>query len=73
MKKLLFVAGVAALCSGCVASNLTEMVKALGNDPATVHIKLMTPYGSLEVDRSNPGTNSNPLATIPLTGTVTPK
>jgi hypothetical protein len=41
------------LASGCVASNLAEVVTALGKDPASVCINLSTIYGNLKVARTN--------------------
>jgi len=39
--------------SGCVASNMTEMVKALASDPATACVVVTTPYGGAVVVRTN--------------------
>lgn len=53
--------GLALLLGGCswvnssgrLGSDLPETIKALSNDPATVHLKVTAPtFGTLELDRS---------------------
>lgn len=72
MKKLIILAAVLVLTSGCLASRLDKVVAALGKDPATVHIRVMTPYGSVEFTRTAPTTNSAPH-TISPDGTISVK
>lgn len=43
----------ASLLSGCMASNLTEFAKALGQDPATVCFNLSTIYGQGKLYRTS--------------------
>lgn len=43
----------ALFCSGCMASNMTEFAKALGQDPATVCFQLTTIYGQGKLSRTN--------------------
>lgn len=58
--------------SGCVASRLDRVVAALGRDPATVHIHVMTPYDSVDFTRTAPTTNTAPH-TISPDGTISVK
>lgn len=60
MKKLIIVAAFAALATGCV--NTTNLVKALSKDPATAHVRVNSIYFTIEVDRTNPNTNTLPHA-----------
>jgi len=46
------------LTTGCMSSNMTKAIKALGNDPATVNIRVTTIYGTMTFTRTNPGTNT---------------
>lgn len=49
------------LCSGCISSkDMAKIVKELGNDPATVNIRVTTIYGTLTLTRTNPNTNTLP-------------
>ena len=58
MKNLLLLPLFSLLCVvGCSTTNLAEVVKCASQDPAAVHIAVFTPYGSIVVDRANPGTN----------------
>lgn len=56
-KTLTLLALVAVAATGCVNSSL---VRALAKDPATAHMRITTIYGTIEVSRTNPGTNSAP-------------
>ncbi len=49
-----------ALClaSGCV--NLAKTVKELAKDPATTHLSVRSIYVTIEVERTNPLTNTLP-------------
>lgn len=57
MKKLLLLP-IVVLLSGCV--NLSKTIKELSKDPATVHLRVTTVYGVIELDRTAPGTNTLP-------------
>ncbi len=39
--------------NGCSTTNFTKILEAAAKDPACVHMKIMTPYGSMEYDRAN--------------------
>lgn len=56
-RSILVLIAATALCQGCLASNLTELTQALGQDPASVCVKLTlsTPWGTqlTRVARSN--------------------
>jgi hypothetical protein len=43
----------ALLLTGCNSTNISELVKALGNDPASVCVNLTSVYANLRVARSN--------------------
>lgn len=62
----------AGCASGCMASRLDKVVAALGKDSATVHIRVMTPYGSMEFTRTAPTTNTA-AHTIAPDGTISVK
>jgi hypothetical protein len=51
MKILLI--GLALLSSGCVASNLADVVRAMGESDATVCVSINTIYGTGKLYRSN--------------------
>jgi len=73
MKNLLTGITLASLCglfSGCMSGNLNKVVQALGKDPATVHIRVSSIYGVIEVSRTNPSTNAV-THTIAPDGTIT--
>ncbi len=56
------------LTAGCsTQKNLTNLVKALAKDPATVNINLSTIYGTLRFERYMPGV-TNYVATPGLWG-----
>ena len=54
--------------SGCV--NAASVVRAMSKDPATVHIRVTTIYGTVEVARTAPGTNT-PAHSVGADGTIT--
>lgn len=56
--KLLLLIPIVALLSGCM--NTPKLIKALSADPATVHLRVTTIYGVIELDRTAPRTNSMP-------------
>lgn len=59
---------VLALCSGgCASTNITELTKALANDPAIVVVKVGTVYGTVNFTRVGATTNG---MTISPDGTV---
>ena len=57
LKLVAIIGGVALIGVGCSTTNLAEVVKAASTDPAAAHIFVATPYGSITIDRANPGTN----------------
>jgi hypothetical protein len=70
MKNLLIIACLLGGAGCSTQKNLTALVKALGNDPATVNIRVTSVYGTMTFTRTNPTTNSLPH-TINPDGTVT--
>ena len=44
---------LALLCSGCVASNLAEVIDKLGDNPSTVCVTVTTVYGNGKALRTN--------------------
>ena len=56
---------LAATNTGCVSYNLDKVVTAMANDTATVHVKISSVYGIVEVARTNPHTNSLPHSVGP--------
>lgn len=58
-----------ALC-GCISAG--KLARELAKDPATVSLRLSTPWGALDFVRLNPGTNT-PAYTVARDGTVTVK
>lgn len=58
MKKLLLLIPIIVLMTGCV--NTSKLVRELAKDPATVHLRITTIYGVIELDRTAPRTNSMP-------------
>jgi len=55
--------------SGCTSAGMVKLANDLAKDPATVNVAVQSPWGSLKVTRTNPGTNS--LVTVTPDGTVT--
>jgi len=59
MKTLLLAFLAVLIGSGCVCpSGMSKLARELAKDPATVSLRVMTPYGSLDFVRANPLTNS---------------
>ena len=58
MKRLLISLSIVPLLAGCSTTNITKLALALSKDQAAVRVRVMTPYGSIEYDRANPGTNN---------------
>lgn len=56
MKSLLLTLSAAFLFTGC--TNTASIVKAVGESNASVRVRFTTLYGTLHVERANPGTNS---------------
>lgn len=52
MKNLLLIALLAL--TGCSTTNISEMVKALGQDTNTVSIDVSTPWGTVHATRNIP-------------------
>lgn len=69
MKKLLLLIGCASL-TGCFGPDVAKAIKALGNDPASVHLRVSSVYGVVEFTRTAPKTNSLPHTVSP-DGTIT--
>jgi hypothetical protein len=72
MKKLFagFIIIAAALCSGCFGPDVAKAIQAMGNDSATVHLRVSSVYGVVELSRTNPHTNSLGHTVAP-DGTIT--
>lgn len=60
-RKVILLGAACFLLSGCIASNMTQMVEALSKDPATVCIVVTTPYGGLVDVRTNPNGQGNEI------------
>lgn len=56
------------LLPGC--TSMSKVVEALGKDPATAHLRVTTIYGTIEVSRTNPQTNTIPHS-VSDTGAIT--
>ncbi len=65
MRKLLAVIPLILINTGCVNSKLDRVVAAMGKDPATVHVKISTIYGVVELARTNPRGDSLPHTVNP--------
>jgi hypothetical protein len=71
--------GVILLCSmlsavcffgtGCAGRSTAQVIRALSKDPASVHVRLTTIYGTIEIARTAPNTNS-PAHTIGTDGAI---
>ena len=49
------------LLSGCASDGLAKVVRELKNDPATVDLKIVSPWGvGIDFHRSNPGFTNQP-------------
>lgn len=58
--KLLVLLSVSLALSGCLSTNITEYMKALGNDKADGCVAISTPYGGGVGGRANtPGSKLN--------------
>lgn len=58
MKKLYLLSLLPLMLCGCM--NAGRLATALGKDPASVHVRITTIYGTVEVTRTNPNTNTAP-------------
>lgn len=58
IKKLIVLITSLALTGGCISSS--KLVNALKDDPATAHVRVTTVYGTIDVIRTNPNTNTLP-------------
>lgn len=57
--KLLLLAGLISLAgTGCAGRTTAQVVRALSNDPASLHVRITTIYGTIEVARTAPRTNT---------------
>ena len=70
--KIAAVALIAMLATGCAGRTAGQVARALAKDPASVHVRITTIYGTIEVARTAPGTNS-PAHAIGADGTITVK
>ena len=68
MRKLLLSILTLPLLTGCIST--AKIFKEMAQDPATVHFSIRTVYGTVELIRTNPLTNSLPH-TISPDGTIT--
>lgn len=60
-KITLFTIAVSTLVlMACGCTTPASIVRAMGKDPASVHVKVSTIYGTIEVTRANPSTNTPP-------------
>jgi uncharacterized protein YcfL len=69
MKRLLLLSLAVLPLAGCTSTNITQLVKALGSDPATVSFRVTGPYGSVSFVRTSPLTNQT--VTVSQDGAVT--
>ncbi len=53
MKGLLIPIMLTVAFAGCSSTNVSDMVKALGQDPASVCVNVTSVYGTLRVARTN--------------------
>jgi len=60
MKRTLLALLIAVPTTGCFGPDVAKAMKALGNDPASVHLRVTSIYGVIEVTRTAPRTNSMP-------------
>lgn len=54
MKTLLLSLLALPLLSGCAAFGVHKVIRELAQDPATLRLRVPTPYGLVELDRTNP-------------------
>ncbi len=72
MKKLsliLLAFSAAIFLSGCSTTNITDLAKALANDPAIVSGQVASVYGTVKFSRV--GSVTNCLVTVSPDGTIT--
>lgn len=65
-------AAIAVASTGCAGRTTAQVVRALSKDPASLHVRITSIYGTIEVARTAPGTNS-PAHAIGADGTITVK
>ena len=71
MKKTILAAAIAAFAmTGCATSGMNKMLSQLKNDPASFHVRVSSVYGTIELTRANPLTNSAAYTVSP-DGTIT--
>jgi hypothetical protein len=58
MKKMLLLTILALPLAGC-QTRLSTVLKEMGKDNATVHVRVTSIYGVVEFTRTNPGTNTS--------------
>ena len=68
---LLALAALCAVLAGCSTTNIAELTKALANDPAAVHVRVTSVYGTVDFTRVGGATNET--RTITPDGTITIK
>ena len=54
ISKLALLLPLLVLAGGCTSGSLAKVVRELAHDPATVHVHVVTPWGSLVMDRAWP-------------------
>lgn len=72
LKILLLCSLLSALCfagTGCAGRTTAQVVRALSADPASLHVRITSIYGTIEVARTAPRTNSMPHS-IGADGTI---
>lgn len=70
--KLLLLIPLVALLSGCIGvptKEINKLVNALAKDPASLRMRIPTPWGMVELDRTSPQTNT--LSHTIKDGTIT--
>jgi hypothetical protein len=60
------------IATGCAGRTAGQVARALAKDPASVHVRITSIYGTIEVARTAPNTNS-PAHTVGADGTITVK
>ena len=67
---ILAAALIALALTGCSTTNISDLTKALANDPATVQVNVSSVYGTLRFTRvgNQPGTGKT---TVAPDGTIT--
>ena len=73
MKTILAALTLTALvATGCAGRTAANVARALSKDPASVHVRITTIYGTIEVARTAPGTNT-PAHAIGTDGAIVVK